>query len=368
MNKIHIVDLIGIHCGMHYYDSALVEILRNKDFEVDILSNFKDRNAKKKFFPMIFGRNKFVSAILLFYSYWKLLLYVCFHRKDTYIYMAYGEFFDLICLTTSFFAKNFFADVHEVHALKYKDESKISNLFNNFYKKISLMVIYHSERTKDIFLSIGLPSDRMLYVPHFKYSFKKEYELQNLSPDIAKSCSSNKIKFLFFGNLSIVKGIDTVIDVFNKLPDDLAERVELVIAGKNVDNIDFSDLKQKKYNYYLFDRHINDDELVYLYSKTDFILLPYKKSSQSGIFAMACYFKKPMLLTDIPYFKSMITEFPSFGRVCSLNKYDSLVRDFILSPNYSGFYTEDDCEKFSESDKIDDFVMKFTKHIKVKRS
>lgn len=48
-----------------------------------------------------------------------------------------------------------------------------------------------------------------------------------------------------------------------------------------MENIDFSSLRCEKIR--IFDRHINDDELVYLYSKTDYILLPYKKSSQSGI-------------------------------------------------------------------------------------
>ncbi len=211
-----------------------------------------------------------------------------------------------------------------------------------------------------------MPSDRMIYVPHFKYSFKKEFEVNKLSADIAKVFSGDKIKFLFFGNLSIVKGIDTVIDIFSKMPYDLTEQIELVIAGKNVDNIDFSAIKSKSANYSLFDRHINDDELVYLYSKTDFVLLPYKKSSQSGIFAMACYFKKPTLLTDIPYFRSMINEFPSFGRICPVEQFESLVRDAVVNKETSDFYSKIDCDKFLETDKINDFVRDFSKYIKQK--
>ena len=107
-NTIHIVDLIGIHCGMHYYDVAFAEVLRNNGFNVDILSNYNDDNQQKSFFPMLFGRGKFLSIILLIYSYWKFLFYLLFHRKDIYIYMAYGELYDLLFLSTSFYTKYFF--------------------------------------------------------------------------------------------------------------------------------------------------------------------------------------------------------------------------------------------------------------------
>ena len=89
--------------------------------------------------------------------------------------------------------------------------------------------------------------------------------------------NNHKIRFLFFGNLSYAKGIDIVIDVFTKLSLNLREKVELVIAGKNVENIDFSIFRSISAYYKVFDRHINDDELIYLYSNTDVILLPYRK-------------------------------------------------------------------------------------------
>ena len=86
----------------------------------------------------------------------------------------------------------------------------------------------------------------------------------------------------------------------------------------------FSDFQDERIK--VIDRHINDDELVYLYVHTDFILLPYKKSSQSGIFAMAAYFHKPMILSEIPYFKKMIEEYPSFGVVAGLSDFQPIIQ------------------------------------------
>lgn len=50
MRTIYITDLIGSYCGMHYYDEAFVEILREKGFQVEILSTFNER-GKKTVFP-----------------------------------------------------------------------------------------------------------------------------------------------------------------------------------------------------------------------------------------------------------------------------------------------------------------------------
>ena len=71
--------------------------------------------------------------------------------------------------------------------------------------------------------------------------------------------------------------MDLVTDVFGHLSKEQRDKVELVIAGKNVDGMDFSSLCSTSPNFKVFDRHINDDEMVYLYSRTDYVLLPYRK-------------------------------------------------------------------------------------------
>lgn len=84
----------------------------------------------------------------------------------------------------------------------------------------------------------------MLYVPHFKYVFKKTYDENQVADDMKRCFFENRRKFLFFGNLSMVKGIDTVLDVFKNMDESL--NYELVIAGKNVEKIDFSSIASDK--------------------------------------------------------------------------------------------------------------------------
>ena len=199
---IFITDMIGSYCGMHYYDEAFAELLRKSGYEVRILSTFGG-DVGPRFFPLIFNKNKVKSGLLLLYAYLKFVWHQITHRNAVYIYMCYGEVYDLLMLTSNIWNRHIFCDVHEVHALKYADNSRVSGWFASYYKIFVRHFIYHSDRTKDILVGIGVKAP-MLYVPHFKYVFKKSYERSGLSDDIVTVFTAQgKVRFLFFGNLSI---------------------------------------------------------------------------------------------------------------------------------------------------------------------
>lgn len=356
MKTVFLVDLIGTYCGCNYYDDSFAEKLNAHGYNVEIISTYNHGN-KKPFLPVIFKKNKVASILTLMYAYIKFLTLVIRNRGSIFVYITYGEFYDILFLTSSWFSKYVVADVHEVHALKYRDDSRVSRFFNWFYTKYLHNVIYHSERTNNILKKAGIKCD-MMYVPHFKYAVKKDYEEASLSNDIKKSFCSDKVKFLFFGNISKVKGIDVIVDFFSNLDPDFRDKVEVVIAGKNVENIDFTIMK-KYNNYHIIDRHINDDELIYLYGHTDYVLLAYRKSSQSGIFEMATCFRKPMVLTNIPYFHKMISDFPSFGVETTLEDYGSTLKTVIEKHHVQTFFTKEDCDRNELKQDIENFFVKF---------
>lgn len=342
---------------MHYYDVAFADIFREKGLNVCICSNFSEK-GNRTFFPLFFKGLTIKKIVYLLWSYLKYLCFILTHTKDKVIYLTYGELYEIPFLLISSMAKKTFIDVHEVHALKYADDSKIAMFIESIYKRRIRNVIYHSDRTHNILKGGKI---NMLYVPHFKYVFQKVYNEDKLSEDVKKSFVNKDIKkFLFFGNLSTVKGVDVVVDVFKHL---VNANYELVIAGKNVENMNFQGVRSQ--NIKVFDRHINDDELVYLYSNTDYILLPYRKSSQSGIFAMAAYFHKPMILSDIPYFSEMLSEFPSFGVKSSLPTYGETIMKLMKKDNNS-YYTTEDCEKFEMKKDIEKFVGDYLNHYNLK--
>lgn len=54
-----IFDVIGKHCGMHYYDEAFANLLKTDNYKVNILSNF-DYLGEPAYMPNFFlvGKNR----------------------------------------------------------------------------------------------------------------------------------------------------------------------------------------------------------------------------------------------------------------------------------------------------------------------
>lgn len=357
MKDVYLIDVLGVYCGMHYYDIAFAEILRKRNFNVKIYSNFVVEKSDNHFFPIFFQHNKVIGLLLFLISYIKFFVFVLKNRNVRMIYLAYGEIYELPFIILMSLAKNGFIDVHEVYALKYSDTSFVAKVFGFVYRYFVKVVICHSENIKNILSEKNVD---FLYVPHFKYIFQKMYKEEYISSEVTSLFNSSKTKFLFFGNLSLVKGIDVVLDSFIRLMKKTND-FELVIAGKNVDNINFSKYKNISSSIIILDRHINDDELVYLYSKTDYILLPYKKTSQSGIFAMAAYFRKPMILSNILYFRKMLEKYPSFGVMSTLEKYHEVIFRAI-NFSKSVFYLEEDCFRFENVEENNKFINELLKY------
>ncbi len=324
---VEIIDFIGAYCGMDHYDEAFAHLLNDNGYEVRVLSDFESIYGKR-YFPEIFGRAKWQSLLFLIYTIIRLWLRMAINRKIHYIYLSYGEYYDMLFMLGSLFNRKMIVDVHEVHALKYDDFSVYSKIFESLYRKGINSVIYHSDRTKTILDRLNFKGN-LLYVPHFKYEFDTSYNINNVAHDIRKAFCSDKKKFLFFGNIRRVKGIDIIETAFANLVRE-GKNFELVIAGMNADNYPLDKLREIAS---VFDRHINDDEMKYLYSNCDYVLLPYRKSSQSGIFEMASYFRKPMLLSDIEYFKKQLEIHSDWGKITCIDRFEDLVRKNLLETN-----------------------------------
>lgn len=99
---------------------------------------------------------------------------------------------------------------------------------------------------------------------------------------------------LFFGRVEKYKGIDILLKAF------LASNINrpLVIAGKG----EFEG-KIKTSNIIYIDRYINDEEIRSMYENARYVVYPYISATQSGVLSVASFFKKPMVLSDIPFFK-----------------------------------------------------------------
>lgn len=359
--NIYLVDYLGIHCGMHYYLEAMQKVLKESGtLNVEILSNYSPENIENGFFKNQYKGSKFKKGISLFSNLRKLRKFISQHPEDVFVFLTYGNHIDLLFLHEIVKAKNHVIDIHEVIAQNLDTNNKLKEKFKNLYLKKISSVISHSTRTDNFLKEFGYKKTR-LSVPHFKYLFSKDFDEKNISSDILNAPEKDKVNLLFFGNLNESKGVDILMDAFNKLDDETASKANLIIAGKDFDgSVNRIQLKEDRSSH-IFKRHISDDELRYLYQKADYLCLPYRKTSQSGILEMAFYFQKPIIASDVEYFRITLTEFPSFGVIAGKDEetYSKTLKSIINSHGNTKYFHEKDYAKYENRKEIEDFKKSF---------
>ena len=364
--KINLVDYLGVHCGMHYYNEAFEKTLQKiESIQVKIVSNYGSNRSDNAFFFNQYKGILPIKILKLCCNLVKLLFYVIFHRKECYVYLTYGNRLDLLFMSIITLAPKHIIDIHEAVAQCVDDDEKLKQKFKNLYSKRVKSVIYHSDRTLDFLKEYGYKGET-LSVPHFKYCFQKEYDISKVGLDAKDVFSIDKINLLFFGNINLAKGVDIFIDAVNCLSDEYKSQINVVIAGKNSDD---SINITKPANPELFNlivRHIEDDELVYFYQNCDYVVLPYRKTSQSGILEMAFYFQKPIIANNVKYFKQVLDEFSTFGVLSTgidAVQFKDILIQVIDNHKSSQYFDDNQYGKFTNREEINSFVSEFSEWI-----
>ena len=116
-----------------------------------------------------------------------------------------------------------------------------------------------------------------------------------------------KVNLLFFGNIVGNKRLDLLIDAVTSLPENVQHKIHLNICGKcRMDEEAF--IKQigncKAISTYF--KRIPDDEIPELFSKSQYLMLPYQDVAQSGPHMIAYNYNLPVIASDIPGFAERV--------------------------------------------------------------
>ena len=103
---------------------------------------------------------------------------------------------------------------------------------------------------------------------------------------------------LFFGNLQLYKGVHLLYKAYQSHPE--LQTRPLVIAGSGY--IYFK-RESDEPGVTFINRFIDDNEVKDLFSRAAVVVYPYISATQSGVVSIASYFGKPIVLSDLPYFK-----------------------------------------------------------------
>ena len=119
---------------------------------------------------------------------------------------------------------------------------------------------------------------------------------------------SSKLNLLFFGNVVQNKRLDLLIQAVQNLPVEVKQKVHLTVAGKcNLPQPYLVQINGDE-TISVFFKRIDDCEVAELFTKHDFLVLPYQDVAQSGPHMIAYYYNLPVIASDIDGFKERIVD------------------------------------------------------------
>lgn len=293
--------------NMCIYDKSLIANLDNA-FSVVYLCN--------QHFSGVFDRDNVTVKVSFCYneshgikkvlSYLKSLWFVYKETKRCKPNIIHVQWIRIYALESRFYvwlakrceAKLVFT-AHNI--LPHDTGTRYFNSFKRLYMGVDAIVVHDKKTQKELSEQFNINKDKLAVIPHglLDYHIAEDTiqkEIESLCDELG--IKEDTIVFSSLGNQEYYKGVDVLLDVWlsNK---ELFENSKcvLIIAGRNKD-IDLTKAAAAN-NIYIDNRLVPDERLVAIMKRSDVVVLPYRKISQSGVLMLAIACGTPMLVTDI---------------------------------------------------------------------
>ncbi|HCT94892.1 MAG: hypothetical protein A2X19_10570 [Bacteroidetes bacterium GWE2_39_28] len=176
------------------------------------------------------------------------------------------------------------------HIVVYKTIERCSRKF--IIKNFHLIINHSLNASQERYDLFGMRGKREVNAIHGHYE-------QIYTPGGTFSRESlgipEKSKVIFLhANMRDYKGDAEFIDLFTK---EAPSNIYMILMGKGCTNT------IKKDNIKCVEGYRSNSEMADLISISDFFALPYKRITTSGAFFLAVTFKKPVIATDLPFFR-----------------------------------------------------------------
>ena len=163
------------------------------------------------------------------------------------------------------------------------------------------------------------PDANVLYAP----LMLKDYGGKNSAPDGVSSSSSesvdsnppahnpsDKVKFLFFGNIVKYKRLDVLLEAVDLLWQRGVRGFKVYICGYCPDSVWNKVYSPKIKNpslFYLDIRRIPTDKVADYFNECHYFVMPYQDIAQSGAMTVALNYDMPIIVSDLPTFHEFLT-------------------------------------------------------------
>lgn len=258
-----------------------------KDEAPELYEYFKGGDASVYLFKarLSFKRISIVHFVV------QLLLRILFKIRGYDVINIIGQSDNLIDIHRTF--RNY-KTVHSLHEVGSHQDGVLSTDLINYLIENKIPLHFFSESTKNRFLQI--PNSDSCVVDVIPFGKFETYLLYERKIKFDVKLDFMKPTFLFFGFITPYKGLDLLKRALMKLID-YQDNYNIIIAGAGNDNsLPFF---QNQRNCFVLNRHITNQEIIYLNRIANIVVMPYKTASQTGIVPTVFLFDTPVIATNV---------------------------------------------------------------------
>jgi len=312
LTRVWMIDPVGGHRGMHYYDFALCHELRRSAVDVTLLtcdetmaytapSNLPVRYPYQR----IFGED---PAPLRAYRYWRALRSIAAAASRENPQIAHLHYFLLGPADYLFMRQmrtqgvRIVVTAHDV--IPFNAGLHTRALYQQLYASADALIVHAEQNRVELLDQFKLDAGRVTVIPHGNYLPYTAGQLLSQAEARARlGLAAGTPVLLFFGQIKRVKGLDTLLQAMPKViaahPD-----AKLLIAGQVwkdswdryqslIDELGIETHTRARIAY------IPDEEVEAYYRAADVVVLPYRRIYQSGVLLMAWSFGRPVVASDV---------------------------------------------------------------------
>jgi glycosyltransferase involved in cell wall biosynthesis len=172
---------------------------------------------------------------------------------------------------------------------------------NLIMRRTDAFVVHSAPVREQAIQTYHLRGDRVFVIPHGVYD--NYFQEQNQGTARKELGIDEKFVVLNFGMIRKYKGIPRLVEAFNRLPAAIAENSRLIIAGEDWgDEPDLETaIRSSPFTKQItFEpRFVPEPAVSRYFSAADVVVLPYVRTSGSGVASLAMAYGKPIIVSSL---------------------------------------------------------------------
>ncbi|HEX5314951.1 MAG TPA: glycosyltransferase family 4 protein [Gammaproteobacteria bacterium] len=319
MLRVAIIEPVGGHCGMDYYDFGLARGLANAG--ADVVLHTCDETEIPRDAPFevrlsyrgIFGEAPKWRRALRYMrgALGALVSAVGERRRIVHFHLFHIRFAELANIVVArLLGRKVVITAHDVESFVGSLESRRIRKF--VYGAADRVIAHNDVSRVELIENVGVDERKIRQIRHGNFL--------GLVPELPDSAAARRRVgvspaarvILYFGQIKEVKGVDVLLRAMPGVVAQFPDAV-LLLAGKSW-KTDFSryqaviDELGIGASCVVHHRFIPPEELPSFFSAADVIALPYRRIYQSGVVLLSMSYGKPVVASDLPGFTQLLED------------------------------------------------------------